>query len=83
MSGGTFDMKVMKKCNKVELLVETLIEKENELGYLKTIIQTFVVWEHQRNDELQDAWKELVNVSYITIFNNMKLILFFSLYCLF
>lgn len=52
--------------NKVELLLKALREKESELGDLETINQTLVVQERQTNDELQDARKELVNVSCIT-----------------
>lgn len=57
--------------NKVELLLKALREKESELGDLETINQTLVVQERQRNDELQDARKELVNVSCLTWFTYM------------
>lgn len=57
--------------NKVELLLKALREKESELGDLETINQTLVVQERQKNDELQDARKELVNVSCLTWFTYM------------
>lgn len=53
--------------NEVELLHKAMREKELELGDLEAINQTLVVRERKRNDELQDARKELVKVSCITV----------------
>ncbi|XP_057788951.1 protein INVOLVED IN DE NOVO 2-like [Salvia miltiorrhiza] len=47
--------------NEVDLLHKAMREKERELGDLEAINQTLVVQERKRNDELQDARKELVN----------------------
>ncbi|KAH6787150.1 XH/XS domain-containing protein [Perilla frutescens var. hirtella] len=47
--------------NQVELLLKALREKERELEDLETINHTLVVQERKRNDELQDARKEMVN----------------------
>ncbi|KAL8463092.1 hypothetical protein ACS0TY_033928 [Phlomoides rotata] len=47
---------------KVEFLLNALKEKEGALGDLQALNQTLVVQERKRNDELQDARKELVNI---------------------
>jgi len=40
-----------------------LREKEGELNDLEALNQTLIVRERKSNDELQDARKELINVS--------------------
>lgn len=65
--------------NEVDLLHKAMREKERELGDLEAINQTLVVQERKRNDELQDARKELVNVScilFVVHVNEFYLILF-------
>ncbi|KAL1542197.1 protein INVOLVED IN DE NOVO 2-like [Salvia divinorum] len=47
--------------DEVDLLFKAMREKERELGDLEAINQTLVVQERKKNDELQDARKELVN----------------------
>lgn len=49
--------------NVVEFMAEAMREKERELEDLEALNQTLIVRERKRNDELQDARKELVNVS--------------------
>lgn len=49
--------------NKVDGLLKNLREKEGELEDLEALNQTLIVKERKSNDELQDARKELVNVS--------------------
>lgn len=53
---------------KVEFLLNALKEKEGALADLQALNQTLVVQERKRNDELQDARKELVNVRFLIIF---------------
>ena len=49
--------------DEVDLILKAMREKERELGDLEAINHSLVVQERMRNDELQDARKELVNVS--------------------
>ncbi|KAL0413986.1 UNVERIFIED_CONTAM: protein INVOLVED IN DE NOVO 2 [Sesamum radiatum] len=56
--GDEGDLEVL---NKVDLLLKALREKEGELEDLEVLNQTLIVQERKRNDELQDARKELVN----------------------
>lgn len=49
--------------NKVDGLLKNLREKEGELDDLEALNQTLIVKERMSNDELQEARKELVNVS--------------------
>lgn len=58
--GDDGDMEILKK---VEDIHESLREKEGEYEYLEALNQTLIVKERKSNDELQDARKELVNVS--------------------
>lgn len=58
--GDEGDLEVL---NKVELLLKDLREKEGDLDDLEALNQSLVVQERKRNDELQDARKEMVNVS--------------------
>lgn len=54
------DQEVLKK---VDTLLKSLREKEEEYDGLEALNQTLIVKERNSNDELQDARKELVNVS--------------------
>ncbi|KAK6145368.1 hypothetical protein DH2020_022188 [Rehmannia glutinosa] len=56
--GDEGDLEVL---NKVELLLKALREKEKELEELEALNQSLIVQERMKNDELQDARKELVN----------------------
>ncbi|PIN12173.1 Centromere-associated protein NUF2 [Handroanthus impetiginosus] len=56
--GDEGDLEVL---NKVDLLLKALREKEGELEDLDALNQTLIVQERKRNEELQDARKELVN----------------------
>ncbi|KAI3470743.1 hypothetical protein Pfo_027406 [Paulownia fortunei] len=56
--GDEGDLEVL---NKVDLLLKALREKEGDLEDLEALNQTLIVQERKRNDELQDARKELVN----------------------
>ncbi|KAH6769199.1 XH/XS domain-containing protein [Perilla frutescens var. frutescens] len=56
--GDEEDLEVL---NKVELLLKALREKEGDLEDLEALNQSLVVQERKRNDELQDARKEMVN----------------------
>ncbi|KAG8390855.1 hypothetical protein BUALT_Bualt01G0127000 [Buddleja alternifolia] len=47
--------------HKVDSLLKALREKEGELDDLDSLNQTLIVQERKRNDELQDARKEMVN----------------------
>lgn len=57
---GDDDMEILKK---VEDIHKNLREKEEELEDLESLNQTLVVQERKSNDELQDARKELIEVS--------------------
>ncbi|KAK6117902.1 hypothetical protein DH2020_048350 [Rehmannia glutinosa] len=57
--GDEGDLEVL---NKVDLLLKALREKEAELGDLDSLNQTLIIQERMKNEELQDARKELVNV---------------------
>nr|QDC18035.1 involved in de novo 2-like A [Hypericum perforatum] len=52
------DMQVMQK---VETIIRSLRDKEEELDKLEAVNQTLVVKERMSNDELQEARKELIN----------------------
>ncbi|KAL8470504.1 hypothetical protein ACS0TY_033125 [Phlomoides rotata] len=56
--GDEGDLEVLKD---VDSLLKAMREKEQELDDLETLNQTLIVHERMRNDELQDARKELVN----------------------
>lgn len=49
--------------NKVDALHKDLREKEQSLRDLDSLNQTLIIKERQSNDELQEARKELINVS--------------------
>lgn len=59
--GADGDEEVMKK---VEVILRELREKEGEFDDLEALNQTLIVKERKSNDELQDARKELINVSF-------------------
>lgn len=59
---GDEDMEMKKKIDEVE---EDLKEKEEELDHIDSLNQTLIVKDRRTNDELQDARKELINVSYL------------------
>ncbi|GFQ06837.1 protein involved in de novo 2 [Phtheirospermum japonicum] len=56
--GDEGDLEVL---NKVEMLLKSMREKEGELEDLESLNQTLIVQERMKNDELQDARKEMVN----------------------
>ncbi|KAL7147932.1 hypothetical protein ABFS83_06G143400 [Erythranthe nasuta] len=56
--GHEGDLRVL---NKVELLIKALREKEEELHDLEALNQYLILQERNRNNDLQDARKELVN----------------------
>ncbi|KAL6526704.1 hypothetical protein OROGR_015794 [Orobanche gracilis] len=56
--GDAGDLEVL---NKVEILLKGMREKEGELEELESLNQTLIVQERMKNDELQDARKEMVN----------------------
>lgn len=51
---------------KMESLEEILKEKEEDLESLEDLNQALIVKERKTNDELQDARKELINVSFFS-----------------
>ena len=58
--GDDGDVEVLEK---VDALLKQLREKEGELEDLEALNQTLIVKERKSNDELQEARKELINVS--------------------
>ncbi|CAA0836759.1 Protein INVOLVED IN DE NOVO 2 [Striga hermonthica] len=56
--GDEGDLEVL---NRVEILLKAMREKEGELQELDSLNQTLIVQERKRNEELQDARKEMVN----------------------
>jgi Asp-tRNA(Asn)/Glu-tRNA(Gln) amidotransferase A subunit family amidase len=54
------DVEVLRK---MDAIIKNLREKEGELNDLEALNQTLIVRERKSNDELQDARKELINVS--------------------
>lgn len=56
--GGDEDIEVKQK---VEAMVKSLEEREEELEGLESLNQTLIVKERKSNDELQEARKELIN----------------------
>lgn len=54
---GDVDLEVLKE---VEEIHKNLRDKEEELEHIQSLNQTLVVQERKRNDELQDARKELI-----------------------
>ena len=64
--GDEDDIEVLKK---MEASLKELREKEGELEDLEALNQTLIVRERKSNDELQDARKELINVSFFVHFN--------------
>ena len=48
---------------KMETVLKDLREKEGELEDLEALNQTLIIKERKSNDDLQDARKELINVS--------------------
>lgn len=71
MKGNLQEMKHMggrdleyKKMEQIEL---DLKEKEEDLIEMEKLCQTLIVKEHEINQEVQDACKELITVSYRVI----------------
>lgn len=54
--------------NKVDKLLRGLREKEAEFNDLERLNKTLISQERKTNDELQEARKELVNVSFLFVF---------------
>lgn len=52
---------------KTEALLQELREKEEEREHAEALTQTLIIKEHKSNDELQEARKELINVSISTL----------------
>lgn len=48
---------------KMEALLKELREKEKERERAEALTQTLIIKEHKSNDELQEARKEMINVS--------------------
>ena len=69
--GEDGDVELKKKMDAVE---QDLREKEQDLEDLESLSQTLIIKERQSNDELQQARKELINVSY-NLFNGFKLLI--------
>lgn len=59
--GDNGDVEVLKK---VETLLKELKEKEAEHEDLEALNQTLIIQQRKSNDELQDARKELISVSF-------------------
>lgn len=59
--GDDGDAQVLEK---VDTMLKGLREKEDELEDLEALNQTLIVKERKSNDELQEARKELINVSF-------------------
>lgn len=57
---GDDDLEVLKKMDEIH---NNLKEKEEEFVDLESLYQTLVVQERKSNDELQEARKELIEVS--------------------
>lgn len=53
---------------KLESIEEELQEKEDELEGLESLNQALIVKERKTNDELQEARKELISVSFSVVF---------------
>lgn len=58
--GDDDDIEVLQK---MDTVIKDLREKEGELDDLESLNQTLIIRERKSNDELQDARKELINVS--------------------
>lgn len=52
---------------KMESLEENLKEKEEDLESLEELNQALIVKEKKASDELQDARKELISVSFLAV----------------
>lgn len=64
--GDEGDLEVLKK---VDAVLKAMREKEAELEDLEALNQSLIVQERKSNDELQDARKEMVEVSSVTLLN--------------
>lgn len=62
--GDEGDQEILEKANSLNKLLR---EKEGELDDMDRMNQTLIVKERNSNDELQDARKELINVSLFII----------------
>jgi hypothetical protein len=60
------DDELLKKVDDLEM---DLKEKEESLQDLHELNQTLIIYERKINDELQDARKELINVSFFFYIN--------------
>lgn len=58
---GDDDLEVIQK---VEAIQKELREKEGEYDDLEALNQTLIIKERKCNDELQEARKELISVSF-------------------
>lgn len=59
--------KVRRMKKKIESLKETLKEKEENLEHLESLNHALLNKERKSNDEVQDARKELINVSLLLV----------------
>jgi hypothetical protein len=59
------DDELLKKVDDLEM---DLKEKEESLQDLHELNQTLIIYERKINDELQDARKELINVSFFFLY---------------
>lgn len=65
------------EAEKKKILIEQeLREKEEELENLGSLNQTLIIKERKCNDEVQEARKELIQVSYFGIFNYVPCLLY-------
>lgn len=67
--GDEGDLEVL---NQVDLLLKALREKEGDLESLEDLNQSLIVQERKSNDELQDARKEMVTVSSLTLLSSIR-----------
>lgn len=58
------DLEAQKK---IESLEENLKDKDDELEYLEDLNQALFTLERKSSDELMDARKELINVSFFSL----------------
>lgn len=62
---GENDLETLKKVDDVQ---KNLREREEELEYVESLNKTLVVQERKSNDELQEARKELIEVSLFLLY---------------
>lgn len=71
---GDDDLEVLQK---VEAIHKELREKEGEYEDLDALNQTLIIKERKCNDELQEARKELISVSFVFLILITSYIAFF------